>query len=106
METGIDWTGDGVGNPVKMSASKELLTGVLKQKIGFDGFLISDWEAIHDRRYAGTIGSAPHRAVARRAVAVPPRGRQPRPRAPGDIMDRWAMRGRCGSICGSGPCAC
>ncbi|WP_243719634.1 glycoside hydrolase family 3 N-terminal domain-containing protein [Actinomadura sp. KC06] len=135
----IDWKEDGVGNPVKMSASKELLTDVLKQKIGFDGFLISDWAAIQqipgdyatqvrtsvnagmdmfmepytapqfvqtllaeveagrvktsriddavrrilkakfelglfenpytDRRYAGTIGSAEHRAVARRAVA-------------------------------------
>ncbi|MFF0523053.1 glycoside hydrolase family 3 protein [Actinomadura nitritigenes] len=43
----VDWTEDGVGNPVKMSASKELLTDVLKKKIGFDGFLISDWEAIH-----------------------------------------------------------
>jgi beta-glucosidase len=30
-----------------MTANKELLTDVLKQKIGFDGFLISDWEAIH-----------------------------------------------------------
>ncbi|WUH98929.1 glycoside hydrolase family 3 protein [Spirillospora sp. NBC_00431] len=135
----VDWKEDGVGNPVKMSASKELLTDVLKQKIGFDGFLISDWEAIHqlpgdyatqvrtavnagidmfmepysaprfvetllaeikagrvtmariddaarrvlkakfelglfenpytDRRYAGTIGSPEHRALARRAVA-------------------------------------
>ncbi|MFC9326119.1 glycoside hydrolase family 3 protein [Kitasatospora sp. NPDC057015] len=43
----VDWTEDGVGNPVKMSASRELLTDVLKQKIGFDGFLISDWDAIH-----------------------------------------------------------
>ncbi|MFB4308267.1 glycoside hydrolase family 3 protein [Actinomadura sp. GTD37] len=43
----VDWTEDGVGNPVKMSASTELLTDVLKKKIGFDGFLISDWEAIH-----------------------------------------------------------
>ncbi|MEV6205586.1 glycoside hydrolase family 3 N-terminal domain-containing protein [Kitasatospora sp. NPDC051914] len=135
----VDWTEDGVGNPVKMSASKELLTDVLKQKIGFDGFLISDWDAINqipgdyptqvrtavnagldmfmvpysaakfeqallaevqagrvptariddavrrilrakfdlglfehpytDRSNAGTIGSAAHRAVARRAVA-------------------------------------
>ncbi|MER5862983.1 glycoside hydrolase family 3 N-terminal domain-containing protein [Kitasatospora sp. NPDC002040] len=135
----VDWTEDGVGNPVKMSAHHELLTEVLKQKIGFDGFLISDWDAINqlpgdyatqvrtavnagldmfmvpysadrfeqallaevasgqvstariddavrrvlrakfqlglfehpftDRRYAGTIGSAEHRAVAREAVA-------------------------------------
>lgn len=45
----VDWTDDGVGvgDPVKMSAHKELLTDVLKRKIGFDGFLISDWEAIH-----------------------------------------------------------
>ena len=43
----VDWKEDGVGNPVKMSAHKELLTDVLKKKIGFDGFLISDWEAIH-----------------------------------------------------------
>jgi beta-glucosidase len=43
----VDWTEDGVGNPIKMSANKELLTDVLKKKIGFDGFLISDWEAIH-----------------------------------------------------------
>ncbi|MFI0366474.1 glycoside hydrolase family 3 protein [Actinomadura sp. 1N219] len=135
----IDWKEDGVGNPVKMSASKELLTDVLKRKTGFDGFLISDWAAVQqipgdyatqvrttvnagmdmfmepytapqfvqtmlaeveagrvktsriddavrrilkakfelglfenpytDRRHAGTIGSAEHRAVARRAVA-------------------------------------
>ncbi|WP_243708332.1 glycoside hydrolase family 3 N-terminal domain-containing protein [Actinomadura sp. GC306] len=135
----VDWTEDGVGNPVKMHAHKELLTGVLKEKIGFEGFVISDWAAIQqipgdyaaqvrtsvnagvdmfmepfsapqfvetllaevragrvptariddavrrilaakfrlglferpytDRRYADTIGSPAHRAVARRAVA-------------------------------------
>ncbi|MGW4650282.1 glycoside hydrolase family 3 protein [Kitasatospora sp. NPDC004289] len=43
----VDWTEDGVGNPVKMSANHELLTEVLKQKTGFDGFLISDWDAIN-----------------------------------------------------------
>ncbi|SCG64782.1 carbohydrate binding domain-containing protein [Micromonospora coxensis] len=42
----VDFTDDGVGNPVKMHAHKELLTDVLKQKIGFDGFLISDYAAI------------------------------------------------------------
>ncbi|MDI5967575.1 glycoside hydrolase family 3 protein [Streptantibioticus silvisoli] len=42
----VDWTEDGVGNPVKMSANKQLLTNVLKEKIGFKGFLISDWQAI------------------------------------------------------------
>lgn len=43
----VDWTEDGVGNSVKMSAHKELLTDVLKRRIGFPGFLVSDWEAIH-----------------------------------------------------------
>jgi beta-glucosidase len=43
----VDWTEDGVGNPTKMHAHRELITGVLKGKIGFDGFVISDWEGIH-----------------------------------------------------------
>lgn len=43
----VDWTEDGVGNPIKMHANEKLLTGLLKEKWGFDGFLISDWEAIH-----------------------------------------------------------
>ena len=43
----VDWTEDGVGNPLKMHAHKELITDVLKGRMGFDGFVISDWEAIH-----------------------------------------------------------
>ncbi|HEY0447813.1 glycoside hydrolase family 3 protein [Actinophytocola sp.] len=43
----VQWTDRPGSTPVKMSANKELLTDVLKHKIGFDGFLISDWEAIH-----------------------------------------------------------
>ncbi len=43
----VDWTEDGVGNPLKMHAHKELLTDVLKGKLGFKGFVISDWEATH-----------------------------------------------------------
>jgi beta-glucosidase len=42
----VQWTDVPGGQPVKMSAHKELLTDVLKNKIGFDGFLISDWAAI------------------------------------------------------------
>jgi beta-glucosidase len=37
---------DGASCPTKMSADKDLLTNDLKQKIGFDGFLISDYNAI------------------------------------------------------------
>ncbi|HYU05461.1 MAG TPA: glycoside hydrolase family 3 protein [Jatrophihabitantaceae bacterium] len=43
----VDWTEDGVGNPVKMHAHHELITDVLKGQLGFDGFLVSDWEGIH-----------------------------------------------------------
>ncbi|MFI5895744.1 glycoside hydrolase family 3 protein [Actinoplanes sp. NPDC051513] len=43
----VDWTEDGVGNPTKMHASKELITGELKGRMDFDGFVISDWEGIH-----------------------------------------------------------
>ncbi|WP_432573816.1 glycoside hydrolase family 3 protein [Kineococcus sp. SYSU DK005] len=135
----VDFTDDGVGDPVKMHAHRELLTDVLKGRMGLDGFVVSDWEAIHqlpgeyadqvrasvnagvdmfmepntsaafvetllaevragrvpqariddavsrilakkfqlglferpfaDRRHLGEVGSAEHRAVARRAVA-------------------------------------
>ncbi|HST85568.1 MAG TPA: glycoside hydrolase family 3 protein [Kineosporiaceae bacterium] len=43
----VDWTEDGIGNPIKMHANQELITAVLKDKLGFDGFVISDWEGIH-----------------------------------------------------------
>ncbi|MFJ1704930.1 glycoside hydrolase family 3 protein [Kitasatospora sp. NPDC088346] len=42
----VQWTDVPGSLPVRMSASKELLTDVLKRRIGFDGFLISDWDAI------------------------------------------------------------
>jgi beta-glucosidase len=43
----VDWTEDGVGNPIKMHANQELITDTLKGDFGFDGFVISDWQAIH-----------------------------------------------------------
>ena len=43
----VDWTEDGVGNPIKMHANQRLISGVLKGAMGFDGFVISDWEGIH-----------------------------------------------------------
>jgi beta-glucosidase len=43
----VNWIEDGVGNPLKMHAHQELITGVLKGDIGFNGFVISDWEGIH-----------------------------------------------------------
>ena len=43
----VDWTEDGLGNPLKMHAHRELITDVLKGKLKFGGFVISDWEGIH-----------------------------------------------------------
>jgi beta-glucosidase len=43
----IDWTEDGVGNPIKMTEEGGLINGFLKQGLGFEGFVISDYEAIH-----------------------------------------------------------
>jgi beta-glucosidase len=43
----VDWTEDGIGNPIKMHANRELITDVLKGSLRFDGFVISDWEGIH-----------------------------------------------------------
>jgi beta-glucosidase len=48
----VDYTDDGLGNPVKMSANKDLITGWLKNQQHFDGFTISDWQAI--RQLPGT----------------------------------------------------
>ncbi|GAA4690508.1 glycoside hydrolase family 3 protein [Nocardioides conyzicola] len=42
----VDWTDDGLGNPVKMHANKQLITGWLKNQQHFKGFVISDWRAI------------------------------------------------------------
>jgi beta-glucosidase len=42
----VDWTDDTAG-PLKMHAHHELITDVLKGQMGFDGFVISDWEGIH-----------------------------------------------------------
>jgi beta-glucosidase len=43
----VDWTEDGVGNPIKMHANQDLISGWLKRDTGFSGFVISDWEGIH-----------------------------------------------------------
>ncbi|WP_069766185.1 glycoside hydrolase family 3 N-terminal domain-containing protein [Streptomyces sp. LUP47B] len=41
----LDVVGDGLG-PVKMHARADMINGVLKQRLGFDGFVISDWNGI------------------------------------------------------------
>ncbi|MEU2244619.1 glycoside hydrolase family 3 N-terminal domain-containing protein [Streptomyces sp. NPDC018338] len=41
----LDVLGDDQG-PVKMHADAEMINGVLKDRMGFEGFVISDWQAI------------------------------------------------------------
>ncbi|MGW3684644.1 glycoside hydrolase family 3 protein [Streptomyces sp. NPDC005125] len=41
----LDILGDDQG-PVKMHADAEMINGVLKDRMGFEGFVISDWQAI------------------------------------------------------------
>src|SRR4051794_14445756 len=44
----VDWTEDGVGtNVLNMHEHKELISDVLKGQMGFDGFVISDWEGLN-----------------------------------------------------------
>ena len=58
---------DGASCPTKMSADKQLLTDELKQRIGFGGFLISDYNAI-DQIGDSPTNSCPSRRLCRRAV--------------------------------------
>jgi beta-glucosidase len=56
----VDYTDDGLGNPVKMHANRELIQGWLKDKVGFDGFIISDYNAIHQIPPTSTDSPTPY----------------------------------------------
>ncbi|SHN29788.1 glycoside hydrolase family 3 protein [Cryptosporangium aurantiacum] len=66
----VDWTEDGVGNPVKMHASRELITGELKGRMRFDGFVISDWEGIHQIPDPSVPAGAPRPTAAQVRISV------------------------------------
>lgn len=59
----MDWTDDGLGNPVKMHAHDELINGWLKQDHGFDGFVISDYQGIHQIPPLATDSPTTHQIV-------------------------------------------
>lgn len=56
----IDYTDDGLGNPLKMHANAELVQGWLKDKVGFDGFVISDYNGIHQIPPTGADDPSPY----------------------------------------------
>jgi beta-glucosidase len=43
----VRWTDTPDSAPIKISANEQLITDVLKDSLGFHGFVVSDWEAIH-----------------------------------------------------------
>lgn len=43
----VDYTDDGLGNPVKMHANRSLIQDWFKDTVGFDGFVISDYNGAH-----------------------------------------------------------
>jgi beta-glucosidase len=51
----VDWTEDGLGNPINMHGNRDLITGWLKDQTGFNGFLISDYNGI-DHIHPGLPG--------------------------------------------------
>jgi beta-glucosidase len=55
----VDWTDDGVGNPIKMHGNQELIQGFLKDALRFNGFVISDWQGIHQLPGGNTNPDAP-----------------------------------------------
>jgi beta-glucosidase len=52
----VDWTEDGLGNRINMHGNRALITGWLKGKQGFDGFVISDYNGI-DHIDSGTTAT-------------------------------------------------
>ena len=52
----VDWTNDGLGNRINMHGNRSLITGWLKQKEGFKGIVISDYNGIdHINPTSGTF---------------------------------------------------
>jgi beta-glucosidase len=52
----VDWTNDGLGNRINMHGNRALITGWLKQKQGFKGIVISDYNGIdHINPESGTF---------------------------------------------------
>jgi len=66
----VDWTEDGVGNPIKMHANRELITGTLKGELGFDGIVITDWEGIHQLPDPSVPAEAPRPTAAQVRAGV------------------------------------
>lgn len=57
-------------NGVPASASRPLLTGILRERWGYDGFVVSDWQAIAELIPHGVAGSPAEAAVKALAAGV------------------------------------
>jgi len=64
----VDWTEDGMGNRINMHGNRRLITGWLKQRQAFKGFVISDYNGIDHINPEAGPSSDP--AVFRQRVAA------------------------------------
>jgi beta-glucosidase len=60
----VDWTNDGLGNRINMHGNRSLITGWLKQKEGFKGIVISDYNGIDHIRPESTTTTFADRVAA------------------------------------------
>jgi beta-glucosidase len=60
----VDWTEDGLGNRINMHGNRELITGWLKQRMGFDGLVISDYNGIDHINPEAGAAAFPQRVAA------------------------------------------
>jgi beta-glucosidase len=67
----VDWTEDGLGNRINMHGNRDLITGWLKDRLGFSGFLISDYHGIRSPT-AGTSTRSVRRRITLWLAARPP----------------------------------
>ena len=82
-------------NGTYASEHRELLTDILRDEWGFDGLVVSDWAAVHDR--PARRGRGPRSRDARAAATPRASGRRRGPRRARSTMPTWTGRS-CGSF--------
>ncbi len=80
------WPASRAGKAIKMTGNHSLLTGVLKERMGFGGFIVSDWNAAWPGRRAAPTKSCPQALLAGIDMYMAPDTWKP-------IYDEPALRG-------------
>jgi beta-glucosidase len=58
------WNGD------KVHGNRQLLTDVLKKEMAFDGFIVSDWDAVEEVSSSSVTGMRSRKSGAARSIVV------------------------------------